>query len=354
MNVLPLVLVGLISAGLTGWVRRYALRSHLLDTPNQRSSHSVPTPRGGGLAIAIAFLLALLYLLLSDQLDKSIFLALAGGGVLIAGIGYWDDRYNLSAKIRLLGHFSAAVWAVSWIGGIQSLDLGFAVWKWGWLGYIVSLLGIVWLLNLYNFMDGIDGLAASEAIFAASIGGLLLLNAGADGLAQTSLSLAAACAGFLCWNWPPAKIFMGDVGSGFLGYTLAVLLLASDRQTSVSLWAWLLLLSVFAVDATITLLRRLLRGEKVSEAHRSHAYQHATIIYGSHLKVMLATVAINLIWLAPLTIAAWRWTQWAVLFTVLGIFPLLLLVLRFQAGIEQPPQKPASPEQTNNITTAFQ
>ena len=145
---------------------------------------------------------------------------------------------------------------------------------------------------------------------------------------------------------------MGDVGSGFLGYSLAVLLITSDRETSVSLWVWVLLLSVFVVDATVTLLRRLLRGEKVYEAHRSHAYQHATTIYGSHLKITLSIAGLNLLWLAPLAVAVWYWPNWAVLFTALGLFPLLLLALRFQAGVEQPPQKPHAPSQANNVTTA--
>jgi len=300
----------------------------------------------------VAFLLSLIYLVVSDHLNADAFFALFGGGLLVAGIGYWDDRHDLSAKVRLLGHFIAAVWAVTWVGGIPQLELGFATFDWGLLGYIVSVLGIVWLLNLYNFMDGIDGIAASEAIFVAGVGGLLLWGAGAKGLALTSLTLAAACAGFLFWNWPPAKIFMGDVGSGFLGYSLAVLLLISDRETSVSLWVWVLLLSVFVVDATVTLLRRLLRGEKVHEAHRSHAYQHATTIYGSHLKITLSIAGLNLFLLAPLAVAVWHWSDWTVLFTALGLFPLLLLALRFQAGVEQPPQQPHSPGQANNVTTA--
>lgn len=347
-----LLLLAVLSAALVAVVRFWAIHSHLIDQPNHRSSHSVPTPRGGGLGIVAAFLLSLAYLVLSDHLNADVFLAFFGGGLLVAGIGYWDDRHDLSAKVRLLGHFIAAVWAVIWIGGISQLELGFTTLDWGLIGNIVSVLGIVWLLNLYNFMDGIDGIAASEAVFVAGVGGLLLLNAGAKGLGLTSLALAAACAGFLFWNWPPARIFMGDVGSGFLGYSLAVLLLISDRETSVSLWVWVLLMSVFVVDATVTLLRRLLRGEKVYEAHRSHAYQHATTIYGSHLKITLSIAGLNVLWLAPLAVAVWHWADWAVLFTVLGLFPLLLLALRFQAGVEQPSQKPHAPGQANNVTTA--
>lgn len=346
-------LVVVLACFFTWIVYRCALRNHWLDHPNQRSSHSIPTPRGGGLAIIAAFLLSLGYLVLSDHLSADAFLAFFGGGTLVASIGYWDDRHDLSAKARLLGHFTAAAWAVICIGGIPHLDMGFATLEWGFMGNIVSVLGIVWLLNLYNFMDGIDGIAASEAVFAAGVGGLLLLSAGAEGLALTSLALAAACSGFLFWNWPPAKIFMGDVGSGFLGYSLAVLLIISDRETRVSLWVWVLLLSVFAVDSTVTLLRRLLRGEKVYEAHRSHAYQHATTIYGSHFKITASIVGLNLLWLAPLAVAVWHWPDWAILFTIVGLLPLLLLALRFQAGVEPPLKKPHSSGQANNVTTAL-
>lgn len=338
------VLLG--SAMLTGRLRRYALRKRLLDLPNERSSHSVPTPRGGGLAIVVSFLLALSYLLLSGQLKADTFLAFAGGGVLVAAIGYWDDRHDLPAKIRLVGHFAAAIWATAWIDGIPSLDLGFATLHWGWTGYVISVLGIVWLLNLYNFMDGIDGLAASEAIFVAGVGGVFLLNAGAEGLGLTSLGLAAACVGFLLWNWPPAKIFMGDVGSGFLGYVLAVLAIAGNHKTDVSLWVWLLLLGVFVVDATVTLLRRVLRGEKVYAAHRSHAYQHATTIYDSHVKVTLAVNGINIFLLLPLTVAVWHWPDLLLLFVGSALVLLLGLALRLRAGITWTPANSITPKTT--------
>ncbi len=329
---LGLVFIG--STILTGWARYYALRNNLIDQPNQRSSHSVPTPRGGGLAIVVSFLLALSHFALLGQLETNTFLAFAGGGALVAAIGYWDDRYGLSAKIRLVGHFAAAIWATAWIDGIPSLDLGFATIHWGWTGYIISILGIVWLLNLYNFMDGIDGLAASEAVFVAGVGGIFLLNAGVEGLGLISLSLAAACVGFLYWNWPPAKIFMGDVGSGFLGYVLAVLAIVSNHKTDVSLWVWLLLLCVFVVDATVTLLRRLLRGEKVYEAHRSHAYQHITTLLGSHLKVTLGVAGINFLGLLPLALITWNWPSTALVTISIAVVLLTAMALRFNAGVK--------------------
>ena len=335
--IIDVVIIGLVlcgSASLTGLVRRYAIRNHLMDHPNSRSSHSIPTPRGGGLGIVVTFTLALIYFVLSNQLEVKIFLALAGGGGLVAVIAYWDDHQSLSVKTRIPGYFVAAVWATMWINGIPHLDMGVTIWNWGWLGHIVSILGIMWLLNLYNFMDGIDGFASSEAIFASGIGGILLLEAGEKGLGLTSLALAAACVGFLSWNWPPAKIFMGDVGSIFLGYVLGVLAIVSDQKSDVSLWIWLILLSVFIVDATVTLLRRLLQGEKVYEAHRSHAYQHATTVVDSHLKVTLSVIGINLLILVPLALIALNWPKASLLAAGTAIKLLTITALHFDAGIE--------------------
>lgn len=334
-DLLVIILAAALSFVLVGLIRILAIRLQILDIPNQRSSHSVPVPRGGGLAIVITFLLALCYLTFSGQLEINTFLAIAGGGALVAAIGYWDDLHGLPAGTRLMGHFAAAIWATLWIGGISRLNLGFVTWEWGWLGYVVSVFGIVWLLNLYNFMDGIDGLAASEAVFAAGAGGILLLTTiGAEGLALTALVLASACSGFLLWNWPPAKIFMGDVGSGFLGYVLGVLMIASAQKAEASLWIWLLLLSVFIVDATITLLRRLLRGQKIYLPHRSHAYQHVTALLGSHLKVTLGIAGINIVGLLPLAVMTWNRPGVALLTTAIAVILFTVLALRFNAGVE--------------------
>jgi Fuc2NAc and GlcNAc transferase len=285
-------------------------------------------------AIVLIFLAVLGYFTLSGQLEIRICLALAGGGALVAAIGYWDDWHDLPAKIRLYGHFAAAIWATFWIGGIPRLELGFTTWEWGRLGYIVAIFGIVWLLNLYNFMDGIDGIAASESIFTAGTGGVLLWASGAEGLALTTLALATACSGFLFWNWPPAKIFMGDVCSGFLGYTLGVLMIVSDQKSDVSLWVWLVLLSVFIVDATVTLLRRLLRGEKVYQAHCCHAYQHAAALLDSHLQVTLGVITINLFVLLPLGLITWNWPAYVLVTTGIAVVLLTIVALHFHAGVE--------------------
>jgi len=297
----------LASCWLTSVVRRYALGRSIVDRPNPRSSHSLPTPRGGGAAIAVSWFLALGWLVVSGLLDTWVGLALLAGGGAIALIGWVDDRRGLPATVRAGVHLAAAVWAVWCLGGFPFLDVGVRVAPLGWMGGVLAVFGIAWLTNLYNFMDGIDGLAAGEAVSVGLVAGGLLMASGADGLALAALSLAAAAGGFLVFNWPPAKIFMGDVGSGLLGYAFGVLAMASERAGAVPLIVWMMLLAVFIVDATATLVRRIVNGERWFEAHRSHAYQRAVQTGYSHRDVTVAVMGLNALlavaatgaWLAP-------------------------------------------------------
>ncbi len=296
---LYLLLLFFASLALTWAVRRYALRRDLLDLPNERSSHRVPTPRGGGLAIAVAGMLALGFLGIRDVLEATMALALAAGA-LAALIGWLDDHRDLAPGPRLLVQVLTGLWALWWLGGLPEVDFGFFRLHAGLPGSLIALLGIVWLVNLYNFMDGTDGLAAGQAVTAAGAAGLLLLHRGHEGLALYSLALAAAAAGFLVFNRPPARLFMGDVGSYFLGFTLAVLAIAGERAGALSLWCWLILLAWFLTDATLTLLLRLFRGEPWHQAHRQHAYQRLVQMGWSHGRLLSAFLALQLLVLTPL------------------------------------------------------
>lgn len=297
--VLVLAAIWVSSLVLTAAVRRYAMRA-LMDVPNARSSHSTATPRGGGLAIAAAFLLAVAGLAAVDMLAGPLAAAFIGGGTLVMLIGWIDDHRHVPARWRLAVHIAAGAWAVYWLGGYSKAALGSYTLQLGWAGEVLALLGIVWLINLYNFMDGIDGLAAGEAVTVALVAAGLLWWAGAPGLALVAMVLAAACGGFLWWNWSPAKIFMGDVGSGFLGYCFAVLMLASEKAGAVPVTVWVILLAVFVLDATYTLIGRVIRGESWYTAHRTHAYQRLTQSGFSHAKVTAGVMLVNLLLLAPL------------------------------------------------------
>ena len=321
-----------LSFVLTLAMRSLALSSGLLDFPNARSSHRVPTPRGGGAAITLAATAGFAVLAALHRLDFAVFASLAGG-LAVATVGFLDDRHALPAVVRLSAHLTAALWALAWLGGLPALRIGDHFISLGGLGTVIGVLGIAWVLNLFNFMDGIDGLAATEATFIAWSGGLLAAaDSASSGVVAAAMTFGASSLGFLRWNWPPAQIFMGDTGSGYLGYVIAVLALVATRENPAALWAWLILGGAFLVDATMTLLRRLLRGERTYEAHRSHAYQWLARRWGSHGKVTLAVMAVNLVWLLPCAALAIRFPGYAAMFAVVALAPLAVLAIALGSG----------------------
>jgi Fuc2NAc and GlcNAc transferase len=330
--IIIIVVAFLASALFTGLARRYLLSRKVLDIPNARSSHAVPTPRGGGASIVVVFLCAILLLVQRGSISTGLGSALIGGGLAVAVAGFLDDHFRVSAGLRLLIHFAAAGWALWRLHGMGPLHLGWISWDWGWVGQFLALVGLVWMINLYNFMDGIDGLAGLESLSAAGLGGLLLAWSGLGGMAEGALALAGASAGFLVWNWPPAKMFMGDVGSGFLGFVFGVLAISSAKERPWLLWPWLILLSVFIVDSTVTLIRRSITGARVYEAHCSHAYQHAAQRWGSHSRVTVTIAAVNVAWLFPLGWGACVWPAAAPLFAVAASAPLVYTAFRYDAG----------------------
>ena len=321
------------AALLTDLVRRLAAGRGVLDIPNPRSSHDVPTPRGGGLAIVLVTTAGLLLLALHRTLGWDVFASLAGGGLIVALVGFADDRRSLPPTVRLGVHFAAALWGLLCLGGLPPLDVGGQLFVLGWAGQVLGALGIVWTLNLFNFMDGIDGIAGSEAAFVGFSGAALtVLMRGEPGVSLCGLLLGAACLGFLRWNWPPAKIFLGDVGSGYLGYFIAVLAIAAARGRPASLWVWLTLGGVFFADASVTLARRMLRRERVHQAHRSHAYQWLARRWGSHRRVTVAVLFVNVLWLLPCGAFAALEPQYAAMTVLVALVPLGVFALAAGAG----------------------
>ena len=291
---------------LTSWMKGFALSKGILDIPNPRSSHVVATPRGGGLAFVIVFLAAVLAFLFVFPSHQSLWIALLGGGGLVSVVGWLDDRKGLSSWLRLFFYGLAIAWAVYWIGGSPRIETGIGVVCLGLLGYFVAWFVTFTFVNLYNFMDGIDGLAAGEGLVVSAVAGGILAIVGDWELAVACWVLAAALAGFLRWNWPPAKIFMGDVGSNLLGFVFCILAIASENRGSMPVLVWVILLSVFWVDGVATLTKRLLRGKAPYEAHREHAYQRAVQAGYSHQQVTLTILLIDLA-LGGLGFLAWRW-----------------------------------------------
>jgi len=288
-----------LSFGFVAGVRRWA-RLHQLDIPNARSAHTTPTPRGGGIGIVITSLLAAVALWWIGYLHTSLAAALIGGGAAVAVIGHMDDRWNIAAAPRLMTQIIAAAFALVCVGGPAILPIGNVDWLPGAVGWGIALVGLVWMINLTNFMDGIDGLVGSHAIFVSLSAGGLLWAAGAPGEAWFLLLLASAVAGFLVFNWPPASIFMGDVSSGFLGLVIAVVAIATAG--TVNLWAWGLLLTPFIADATVTRAVRIWRYGDWHGAHRSHLYQQLSRRMHGHAPVLYAYWALSLLGVLPLAV----------------------------------------------------
>lgn len=332
MNTPVLLAVSFVTAVmLTGLLRSVAIRIGFLANPVARSSHSIPTPMGGGLAVALPVFLASAYAFFTGQLEKGFFLSLFGAYA-VAIVGLIDDLKNVHAIWRIPLHFGAALWSLFWLGELPALDFGFFTILNQSALFILALLALVWLTNLFNFMDGIDGLAGAELLFVTGfslITGISGIESGGSGLLTVA---CASAAGFLVWNWHPARIFMGDVGSSFAGFFIGLMALFTVQAGVMTYWTWLILLTTFAVDATLTLACRFWRGDRWFEGHNTHAYQHAARKFQSHRKVTIATILVNVCWLAPLAIASVLYPSLGGLFSLIAVAPLAMLVLGLGAG----------------------
>ena len=332
MSMLSLFILFLLAFVMTYLMRAYALKKNIIDNPNERSSHSVPTPRGGGVAVVCSYLVALAVLMYSQQLELQTGFTLMAAGFVIALLGFLDDHGHINSMLRLVIHFLVAIGVVLSLGGFAEVTAFNGV-QLGFIANIIAVLFLVWLLNLYNFMDGINGIASVEAITTTVSMAILYL------LLNTSLNseilwLLAACVfGFLLWNFPKAKIFMGDACSGFLGLTLGILALIALKENLALFCAWIICLGVFVVDATYTLIKRVLNGHKMYDAHRSHSYQILSRKWGSHTPVTLAVAVINVLWLLPIAyITATQNIRYPEIAALIAYIPLLFIAIKLKAG----------------------
>lgn len=316
---------------LTYLARRYALRHDIIDHPNERSSHTTPKPRGGGIAIVATFTFALTYLWWGNIIASALFGALAIGGLIIAALGYYDDIHHIKARTRVIIHFATANFALYLLNGLPILDFGTWQFHLHWQGTVIGVISIVWLTNLYNFMDGIDGLAGSEGLFVSLTAGFILWFTANHAIAILFFALAPAIAGFTVFNWPPAKIFLGDIGSGYLGYILSVLGIYTSKQTSLSISFWIILLAVFICDATFTVIKRALNGKPWYDAHREHAYQCLVAAGATHQQITLAILLLNLFLLLPSALIAMYWPHYGA-FSMMVAVITLYIVWRFIVG----------------------
>lgn len=326
-----LALTGLVSALLLVFLTLATLRrAGWYAQPNERSFHATPTPSMGGLGLVLIVLAHMLWVWHDTPLTLPGWVPL--GLAVVALLGLWDDLSELSARLRLVVHLLAAgmvVYGVS-VSPVNAVD--------GLLHNTVPMmlcaLALAWLLNLYNFMDGIDGIAAAQCLlFCLAAHGLTL---GIPGWVGDSLwLLAGAALGFLVFNWPPAKLFMGDVGSGFLGLLLGFYVLWLWQWSVLPLVASLVLLSAFWFDATYTLCVRILTGQEFTKAHRSHLYQRVAERQG-HLWTTVCFLLYGLVWLVPLAWACIQFPHWQLLILLGAVIPLAIACWRLRAGLPAP------------------
>jgi Fuc2NAc and GlcNAc transferase len=295
MKVLIISSVFLLSLIGVGLYRRIAVAYHLLDHPNHRSSHQVPTPRGAGIVFVLLWLLQVLVLSLTHQLPVADALPFLPT-VLIAAIAFIDDYRSLSAKLRLLVQLTAALGALWLLGGVNDWYLGgYTLHLGGVIGTMVATVLLLWSTNLFNFMDGIDGIAGVEAMSVLVPTAVWVQLSGGSNLSLLIFSLAAAVLGFLCWNWPKAKIFMGDSGSSSLGFLVMLFALIAQQRYEIPMICSLILYGLFIFDASVTLLRRILAKHNWAEAHCLHAYQRLHQAGWSHRQVLTGVIAINVL-----------------------------------------------------------
>lgn len=299
-----LVTAGLVAL-LTPIIRGYAKAAGMIDHPGPRRSHDSAVPRGGGLALLPVC--GLVAVLTTDVAQMPwVFLI---GALVMTVVGWLDDRSELEPRWRLLAQVAVALLAVAWLGPVTRISVAGLEVQAPWIWTLAAVPAMVWLINLFNFMDGSDGLAALQALISCALLGWAFHVAGTPELAWLGWSVAAACAGFLVWNLPPARIFLGDAGSLFLGWSVALLAFRGAADQSVSVWQSAIVTGPFVIDATLTLARRVRRGERWYTAHRDHAYQMMIRKGWSHRRVLVAWLTVNLLLVLPAFLMSMRWPR---------------------------------------------
>ena len=332
-----LICSGIFSCVMVG-VLRAPLSRHALDTPKERSSHTEATPRGGGCAIWIAYSIGLIILIKLGHIDMFTFVGFLGAGSLAMFSGLFDDiaKDGIKAETRLILHIIAVAWAIFWLGGVEQIQIGSIIWEWCYVEQILLALAMLWVVNITNFMDGLNGLASSEVIFVAGMAGLLAWASGDTVSLLLCVMLVATTAGFLPWNIGNAKIFLGDSGAYFLGMMIALLALTSAQTGSISPWCWMILFAVFLGDSAVAKTRRMSENIKAwKEPHDTHAYNHLERYWSSHGKVSLAVSAVNIVLLAPLATLAWVYPYLGAVIAFITLGGMILLAVILNSGLER-------------------
>ena len=309
------------------FIRYILIKNKLFDIPNNRSSHVKPTPRGGGTVIVVTLLLSIGVLALNKMIETDFSIGMLLGISLISTTGLIDDIKSLPVLIRVIMYVSTAVLSLYLIGVISHISINNYSINLGYFAYFFSTLFLVWLTNLYNFMDGTDGFAATQTICVALFCGLLLFSSDNISLGIIFFCCASSTIGFLVFNWPPAKIFMGDSGSLFLGYAILVFIFQTNTSELISIWTWLIMLAFVLGDTTTTSLLRLFLVKRWYGSHRSNAYQNLARVLDNHLKVLLGIMIYHILWLMPLAIISITYPTYEMILFFPAYIPVIIFTL---------------------------
>lgn len=320
-----LVLFAVASSG-TLCIYHIAVRRAWLDHPTSRGSHHIPTPRGGGLAINGALLLGFGILYFHDMISIQLWAGFSGSICLLTIIGFVDDLSDVHPLLRFCGQCLACIWGMVLLGNIPAIPLFHDITLPAIFAYPLLFLLLLWLTNLYNFMDGIDAITSLETIFLSiSIGCFAYLHESWS-LFYLMAFLAASSLGFLVWNWPPASIFMGDCASTALGCFLGLVVIAFSLEDLALFWPCLILMNYYLIDSTMTLLLRVWERKPWYKPHREHLYQQLALKMSSHLKANAVVMAINLLWLFPLAYVAFQSVSHGFFIFIFSALPLIIAV----------------------------
>jgi len=325
--VLVLAAACLATIGGTRAYSALAVRRGIVANPNFRSLHERPIPRGGGIVFALVCVTFVSAIAWRMSIGDGLILALVFGGGAAAAFGFIDDVVHLRATIKFGVQWLLAALVLAAFGGRPLVNLPFVPEA---AALALSWLGLVWLMNLYNFMDGIDGMAGAGAVMISSSAILVVWASGFDSGLVMVLALVAVCSlGFLAFNWPPAKIFMGDAGSQFLGLSFGALITATVLRDQIGLFSWVVMFGYFAGDTTTTTILRIFVTKKWYAEHRSHAYQNLARIGGSHLRVVRGVMLYHALWLLPLALWSALVPSLAPVAALLALGPVVMWTLRY-------------------------
>ena len=325
-----LIFLTIISSLITDFVRRFSIKNKLLDIPNDRSSHDIPKPKGGGISIVLIILGTVAVLSFFGMIKPDISMSMLVGLSIVAVVGLIDDYKDLSILVRTIFYFIAAVFSIYLIGGITSISISDYYFDLNHIGFFLGVLFLVWTTNLYNFMDGTDGFAAIQTICIGLFCGLLLYLIAETSYAIIMFCLVASTIGFLHWNWAPAKIFMGDVGSCTIGFLFGLLSLYMEKMGIISIAVWLVLLSPFIVDSTFTLLKRIINKEKWYTAHNMHAFQklYQSGLAHNKLAIGLLVMNITIVWPIAWLAHVYKNLESILLVSLYGIIGIMWLIVQ--------------------------